>query len=77
MPKITYEARIRAEAIQKFAEELMARSETEFYHDDVTGHTYIYRTIDVDDIDDLVAEMLGDDPREGGADKWQNTPQQT
>jgi hypothetical protein len=61
--------RIRAKAIREFADELKARSETEFYHDIETGHTYVYRTVDTDDIDDLVAEMTGGLPHEGGAGK--------
>lgn len=68
MGKPTYEANIRAKAILDFADELKSRSETEFYYDVETGHTYIYRTVDIDDIDSLVAEMIGEAPHEGGAD---------
>ena len=53
-------ARIRAEAIREFAEELKARTDTEWYHDVETGAIIIYRTVDVDDIDALVAEMTGE-----------------
>jgi hypothetical protein len=53
-------ARIRAEAIREFAEELKARSETEYYHDVETNRIVTYRLVYVDDIDDLVAEMTGE-----------------
>ncbi len=66
MTKPTYEANIRAKAIQDFAEELKARSETEFYYDCETGpHTY--RLVYIDDIDDLVAEMTGEATHGGGS----------
>lgn len=53
-------ARIRAEAIREFSEELKARSETEYCHDVETNRIVIYRIIYVDDLDDLVAEMTGE-----------------
>lgn len=45
------------EAVKAFAEELKAKAETEYYYDVETRHTYIYRTVDLDDIDDLVKEF--------------------
>lgn len=59
MDTTTDAARIRAEAIREFAEELKARAETEYYHDAETNRIVIYRLVYVDDIDDLVAEMTG------------------
>lgn len=52
-------ARIRAEAIREFAEELKARSESEWYRDVETNQIIIYRTVTIEDIDDLVDAMTG------------------
>lgn len=52
-------ARIRAEAIREFAEELKARSESEWYHDVKTNQIIIYRYVVIEDIDDLVVAMTG------------------
>lgn len=52
-------ARIRAEAIREFAEELKARAEAEYYHGVETNRVVIYRIVYTDDVDDLVAEMTG------------------
>lgn len=57
------EARIRAEAIREFAEELKALSETRWYHTIETGRIIVYQIVYVDDIDDLVAEMTREPTR--------------
>lgn len=54
---------IRDEAIRECAERLKERLETETYFDvDPAGTTicYEYKTVDVEDIDDLVKEMVGE-----------------
>ena len=56
-------ANARAEAIKGFAERLKENADTETYFDSYNGERFEYKisTVDVEDIDDLVKEMVGEE----------------
>ena len=54
----------KSEAIKEFAERLKEKAETETYIDYLpngNSYEYEYKTVDVDDINNLVKEMVGDE----------------
>lgn len=54
---------IKTEAIKEFAERLKENADTETYYDFYDGKRYEYRisTVDVDDIDNLLKEIVGEE----------------
>ena len=62
--KSVWERLARIKAIKEFAERLKEKAETETYTDycpSGNSYQYEYRLVDVDDIDNLVKEMVGEE----------------